>query len=60
MLAGGADISTVSKLLGHASIAITAAVYAHSLLPWDNGPWTVPQRIAHTVHTQLGVRADVG
>jgi site-specific recombinase XerD len=29
MLAGGADISTVSKLLGHASIAITADVYAH-------------------------------
>ena len=29
MLAGGADISTVSKLLGHASISITADVYAH-------------------------------
>ena len=29
MLAGGADISTVSKLLGHSSIAITADVYAH-------------------------------
>src|SRR5687767_7480234 len=27
MLAGGADISTVSKLLGHASISITADVY---------------------------------
>jgi integrase len=28
MLAGGADIAVVSKLLGHASIAITADVYA--------------------------------
>jgi hypothetical protein len=29
MLAGGADIYTVSKLLGHRSISITADVYAH-------------------------------
>jgi site-specific recombinase XerD len=28
MLAGGADIAVVSKLLGHASISITADVYA--------------------------------
>jgi integrase len=29
MLASGADIAVVSKLLGHASIAITADVYGH-------------------------------
>jgi integrase len=29
MLASGADIAAVSKLLGHASISITAAVYGH-------------------------------
>jgi hypothetical protein len=29
MVAGGADISRVSNLLGHASISITADVYAH-------------------------------
>ena len=29
MLASGADIAVVSKMLGHASIAITADVYSH-------------------------------
>ena len=29
MLASGADIAVMSKLLGHASIAITADVYGH-------------------------------
>jgi site-specific recombinase XerD len=29
MLASGADIAVVSKLLGHASISITADVYGH-------------------------------
>ena len=29
MLASGADIAVVSKLLGHTSIAITADVYGH-------------------------------
>jgi integrase len=55
-LAGGADISTVSKLVGHASIAITAYVYAHLVA-------AVGQRavdgaanlIAHTVRTQQAV-----
>jgi site-specific recombinase XerD len=31
MLAGGADISTISKLLGHSSIGVTADIYAHML-----------------------------
>jgi integrase len=52
MLAGGADISTVSKLLGHASISITADVYSHLVA-------AVGQRavdgaaalIAHSAHT---------
>jgi integrase len=58
MLAGGADISTVSKLLGHASISITSDIYAHLVA-------AVGQRavdgaanlIARTVHTQSGVKA---
>jgi site-specific recombinase XerD len=61
MLAGGAEISTVFKLLGHSSIAITADVYAHLVA-------AVAQRavdgaaslIALTVHTQSGVQADAG
>jgi integrase len=52
MLASGADIAVVSKLLGHASIAITADVYGHLV-------GTIAQKavdgaanlIAHTVHT---------
>jgi site-specific recombinase XerD len=43
MLAGGADISTVSKLLGHASISTQRT----SMRTWSqssaNGPWTGPQ-----------------
>jgi integrase len=31
MLADGVPLVTVSKILGHASPAITAAIYAHSL-----------------------------
>jgi integrase len=58
MLASGADIAVVSKLLGHASIAITADVYGHLV-------GTIAQKavngaanlIAHTVHTQQGVDA---
>ena len=51
MLASGADIAVVSKLLGHASIATTADVYGHMI-------GTIAQEavdgaanlIAHTVH----------
>jgi integrase len=58
MLAAGADIAVVSKLLGHASIAITADVYGHLV-------GTIAQKavdgaanlIAHTVHTQHEVDA---
>ena len=58
MLASGADIAVVSKLLGHASIAITADVYGHLV-------GTIAQKavdgaanlIAHTVHTQHEVDA---
>jgi integrase len=61
MLAGGADISTVSKLLGHASISITADVYAHLVA-------AVGQRavdgaaalIAHTSLSREGVKRVIG
>jgi integrase len=55
MLASGADIAVVSKLLGHASITVTADVYGHLV-------GTIAQKavdgaanlIAHTVHTHQG------
>jgi site-specific recombinase XerD len=58
MLASGADIAVVSKLLGHTSIAITADVYGHLI-------GTIAQEavdgaanlIAHTVHTHQDVDA---
>ena len=56
MLASGADIAVVSKLLGHASISITADVYGHLIgtVASDavNGAANL---IAHTTHTQQGV-----
>jgi integrase len=58
MLASGADIAVVSKLLGHASISITADVYGHLVgtVASDavNGAANL---IAHTVHTPEGVTA---
>jgi integrase len=55
MLASGADIAVVSKLLGHASISITADVYGHLVgtVASDtvNGAANL---IAHTVHTPEG------
>jgi site-specific recombinase XerD len=58
MLASGADIAVVSKLMGHASIAVTSDVYGHQV-------GTIAQKavdgaanlIAHTVHTYQGVEA---
>jgi integrase len=58
MLASGADTAVVSKLLGHASIAITADVYGHLV-------GTIAQKavdgaanlIAHTVHMPEGADA---
>jgi integrase len=55
MLASGADIAVVSKLMGHASIAIASDVYGHLV-------GTIAQQagdgaanlIAHTVHTHRG------
>jgi integrase len=58
MLASGADIAIVSKLLGHASISITADVYGHLVgtVASDavNGAANL---IAHTVHTPEGASA---
>jgi integrase len=56
MLASGADIAVVSKLMGHASISVTSDVYGHLV-------GTIAQKavdgaanlIAHTVHTHQGV-----
>jgi integrase len=55
MLASGADIAVVSKLMGHASITVTSDVYGHLV-------GTIAQQavdgaanlIAHTVHTHQG------
>ena len=59
MLAGGADISTVSKLLGHASTSITADVCAHVLAAIGQRPAEgAAVLIAYTVHTQQAVKAD--
>jgi integrase len=58
MLAGGADISTVSKLLGHSSIAITADVYAHLIAAvGQKAVDGAANLIALTVHTHEGVTA---
>ena len=43
MLASGADIAVVSKLMRHASIAITADVYSPWSVPSLRKPWTVPR-----------------
>jgi integrase len=61
MLASGADIAVVSKLMGHASIAITADVYSHLV-------GTIAQKAvdgaANLLHTQCthnrGWTPDVG
>lgn len=56
MLAEGTDISIVSKLLGHSSIAITADIYAHMMKGvGQQAADGVASRIARTVHTQQAV-----
>ena len=56
LMASGADIAVVSKLLGHASITVTSNVYGHLVgtVASDavNGAANL---IAHTVHTPEGV-----
>jgi integrase len=66
MLASGVDISIVSKLAGHSSVAITADVYAHMMKgvgqrAVDGAAALIPRKsAAHTVHSQPWVRADAG
>jgi integrase len=43
MTASGADIAVVSKLMRHASIAITADVYSLWSVPSLRKPWTAPR-----------------
>jgi hypothetical protein len=61
MLAGGADISTVSKLLGHASISITADVYAHLVAAvGQQAVDGAANLITRTVLAQPDVTTDAG
>jgi site-specific recombinase XerD len=58
MLASGADIAVVSKLIGHASIGVTSDVYGHLVgTIAQQAVDGVANLIAHTVHTQQGVDA---
>jgi integrase len=65
MIAGGADISVVSKLAGHSSISITADVYHHMIAAigqqaMDGAAALIARPSALTVHTQPGVQVDAG
>lgn len=56
MLPPGADIELVSKLLGHASISITADVYGHLVGTVASDALNrAANLIAHTVHTPEGL-----
>jgi site-specific recombinase XerD len=56
LLAGGADISIVSKLLGHSSIAVTADIYVYMMkVIGQQAVDGAAALIAHIVHTQQGV-----
>jgi hypothetical protein len=51
--------------LGHSSISITADVYGHLIAgigqrAVDGAAALIPNRIAHTVHTQSGAQANAG
>ena len=48
MLRSGADIKTVSDLLGHSSIAITGDIYGHTSLRRRGLPWMRCRRRAAT------------
>jgi integrase len=57
MLASGADIAVLSKLMGHASIAVTSDVYGHMIgTIAQEAVDRVAALIALTVHTQQGVK----
>jgi integrase len=60
MLAAGADIAVVSKLMGHASISITADVYAHLVAAVGQNAVDGAANLvaAHTLLTQEGVRVQ--
>ena len=56
LIASGADIAVISKLLGHASVAITADVYGHLIATVASDAVNgAANLIAHTTHTQQGV-----
>ena len=56
LIAGGGDLSTVSKLLGHSSVAITADIYAHLVAGvGQRAVEGAAALIAHTVLTREAV-----
>jgi integrase len=59
MLASGADIAVVSKLMGHASITVTSDVYGHLVgtIAQKAVGWCCQPDCTHTAHTHQGVDA---
>jgi integrase len=64
LLAGGADIAVVSKMLGHSSVSVTVDIYSHligsaALDASDRAASLIPRKTsdAHTVHTQADLKA---
>jgi site-specific recombinase XerD len=61
MLAGGADIAVVSKLMGHASISITSDIYAHLVgTVASDAVNRAANLITRTVLAQPDVASDAG
>jgi integrase len=58
LIAGGGDLSTVSKLLGHSSVAVTADIYAHMIA--GVGQRAVDGAAALIAHTSLTREAVKG
>lgn len=63
LLASGADVEFVSKLLGHADVRITSSIYSHMLQGAgrehaDRAAASIPRANARTVHTQRGQDAE--